>query len=276
MSNTTTITPEAVATARDPGLGSVVRAEWMKFWSARSPRRNLLLGTVLGITMSALISLAFGLTFDDLSANEQADFDPLVFSLAGSVLLVFLYAAAAVNTVASENSSGMIRLTFTAVPRRERVLHAKMIVVWIATAIAGTIALVGMLGLSQIVFKANDLPTASLDGDVWRLIIANAVLGQLVTVLAVPLTLLLRRTAAALSATIALVFAPAMLGGLLPQWWSENVISLLPGPAADNLVLGHVDDSDIFLPAGLALLVVIAWILLAIVVTRTVINRRDA
>lgn len=31
MSNTTTITPEAVATARDPGLGSVVRAEWMKF-----------------------------------------------------------------------------------------------------------------------------------------------------------------------------------------------------------------------------------------------------
>jgi len=133
-----------------------------------------------------------------------------------------------------------------------------------------------MLGLSQIVFKANDLPTASLDGDVWRLIIANAVLGQLVTVLAVPLTLLLRRTAAALSATIALVFAPAMLGGLLPQWWSENVISLLPGPAADNLVLGHVDDSDIFLPAGLALLVVIAWILLAIVVTRTVINRRDA
>jgi len=42
-----------------------------------------------------------------------------------------------------------------------------MIVVTIATAIAGTIALVGMLGLSQIVFKANDSPTASLDGDVW-------------------------------------------------------------------------------------------------------------
>ena len=73
----------------------------------------------------------------------------------------------------------MIRLTFTAVPRRGRVIQAKMIVVWIATAIAGTIALVGMLGLSQIVFKANDLPTASLDGDVWRLIIANAALGQL-------------------------------------------------------------------------------------------------
>ena len=74
----------------------------------------------------------------------------------------------------------------------------------------------------------------------------------------------------------ALVFAPSMFGGLLPSWWRENVISLLPGPASDSIAIGHLDDADIYLAPGLAAVVLVAWLALTWFGTRAIVNRRDA
>ena len=40
---------------------------------------------------------------------------------------------------------------------------------------------------------------------------------------------LLRSTAGAITAVLAIIWLPDMFGGLLPMWWPENVLSLLPG-----------------------------------------------
>ena len=55
----------SIPSATDPGPGAVIRSEWLKFWSAKAPRRNLVLGTLLGTGLSVLISLVSALTFDD-------------------------------------------------------------------------------------------------------------------------------------------------------------------------------------------------------------------
>src|SRR5690606_18088052 len=187
------------------------------------------------------------------------------------------FAAVGVNVVASEYTSGMIRLTMTATPRRSRVVLAKVIAVAVATLVAGTVALIGMLVSSQFIFSANDLPTLSWsDGDVWRTAIAISVMSPLFPVFAVLLTFLLRSTAASLSTVLALIFAPSIFGSLLPGWWQRNVISLLPGPASDSVALGHLNSSAMYLQPVAAALVVVAWLAGALAFTLFVVNRRDA
>ena len=60
----------SIPSATDPGPGAVIRSEWLKFWSAKAPRRNLVLGTLLGTGLSVLISLVSALTFDDWPAQQ--------------------------------------------------------------------------------------------------------------------------------------------------------------------------------------------------------------
>ncbi len=274
---TATFESTVAPTGTVPGLGAALRSEWSKFWTARSPRRNLLLGTVLGIAMSALIAIVTGATFDDWPAADQASFDPILFPLSGTLLIGIFFVTAGVNTTASEYGTGMIRLTFTATPRRERVILAKALVVAATTIVAGAVAVAGMFGISLAIYGANDLPTPSItDGALWRTALAVALLGWLFPVIGVALAFLLRSTAGAITATLALLFAPSMFGSLLPMWWRENVISLLPGPASDSLALRHLDDDPTYLPPALAALVLLAWVAVGWFGTCWVVNRRDA
>lgn len=261
----------------DPGFRAAVGAEWSKLRTARAPRRNLVLGTVLGIGLSVLLAAVVSATFDDWSATERADFDPVLFPLSGSLFTAIFFAAVGVNVVMSEYTSGMMRLTLTATPRRGRVLAAKALVVAVATWIFGVIATAGMILASQAVFSSGDLPTAGFgDGDLWRTLLMLALLGPLFPVLAVALAVMLRSTAAALSTVLALIFAPGVLGGLLPSWWQENVLSLLPGPASDSVAIGHLDESAMYLhPAG-ASVVVAAWLIGLLALAHLALSRRDA
>lgn len=267
----------AGATPVDPGWSSTFRAEWTKLWTARSPRRNLLLGIVLGVAFSSLVAVGTGATFDEWSTADQANFDPILFPMTGSIFVAIFFAAVGVNVVASEYSSEMIRLTLTATPRRHRVLYAKAATVAIATGIAAAVAIVGMMAAGQLIASAYDLPTVSAgDRDLWRVVLAMTVLGPLFPVIAVAIAFLARSTAAALSSVLALIFVPTMFGQLLPTWWQENVLSLLPGPASDSIAIGHLDDSAMYSHPAAAGIVVVVWAAALIGLAQLRLARRDA
>src|SRR5690606_28786619 len=122
-----------------------------------------------GIALSALFALAVGATFDDWPAAEQLEFDPVVFSFGGALLTAIFFIAVGARVATAEYSSEMIRLTFAATPRRDRVLGAKVLVVSFATWAFGAIAMVGMVIASQAVLAGFDVRTASVfDGEVVR------------------------------------------------------------------------------------------------------------
>ena len=270
-SNTTAVTD------RDPGFSATLRSEWDKARTARAPRRNLILGTVLGVGLSLLLSFAVAATFEDWTAGDRATFDPVVYPMSGSLLLVIFYIAAVVGLVVPEYSTGMIRLTFTVTPKRWRVLGAKVLVAAIATGIGTLIALAGMIGGSQLIFASYDLPTADLGSwDIWRALIMLVITGTIFPVLAVAVAFMSRSAAASVAIALAFVFAPSMFGGLLPAWWERNIVSLLPGPAADALSIGHLSESPQHLAPLPAALVVVVWLVGALVLTHRVINSRDA
>ena len=261
----------------DPGLRATITAEWAKLRTAKAPRRNLVLGTVLGIAMSLLLSGLIASTFDEWSAGDKASFDPIVYPLSGSLLMAVFFVAASVGAVAPEYGTGMIRLTLTATPKRWRVLAAKAIVVTAAVSVASVVTVAGMILPSQAIFAAADMPSAGIgDGDLLRALVLLVVTGPVFPVLAVAAAFLLRAAAASVTSVLALIFLPSMFGGVLPDWWQRNALSLLPGTASDSVSLGHLDDSPMYLHPVAAALVVAAWIAGAMIAAGLVLGRRDA
>ena len=114
----------AVPTLRPAGLVDAIRSEWTKLRSVRSTFWTLLAATVLTIGLGALISNGFAGNYSSSSPSDQATFDPTNISLTGLILGQLAIGVLGVLTVTSEYSTGMIRTSLAAVPRRGRLLVA--------------------------------------------------------------------------------------------------------------------------------------------------------
>jgi ABC-2 type transport system permease protein len=89
---------------------------------------------------------------------------------------------------------------------------------------------------AQLVFGAFGMTTASFgDAATLRVVGVSTLLTPLFPLLGLTLALLVRTAAGAIAAVLALLFAPAVFGGLLPPWWQRHVIAYLPSPASDSV-----------------------------------------
>jgi ABC-2 type transport system permease protein len=260
----------------EPGFGAAFGAEWAKLRTTRWPRRNVILGAVLGLGVAVLVAFAVGVSYDDLTAAERADHDPTGPALAGAIVPGLFLTVVGVKAITTEYASGMIRLTLTATPRRGRVLAAKALAVaslaWAATAVA----MAAMVLATQVILGAYDAPGIQLgDADALRAVGMTWLLAPLLPILGFAAGVLCRGTAAALVSVLALALAPSVLG-MLPGWWQRNVLSLFPGPASDSLTVGHIEPSDVYLHPVAAALVVAAWLAASLALARVVFARRDA
>ena len=233
--------------------------------------------SLLAVATSAAAWIAVGVTWDDWSAAERAEFDPILFPLVGAVLTGIALPLIGVKSVSSEYSSGMIRLTLTATPRRGRLLLAKALAVAAVTLIAGSIAVIAMFLTGQAIYASYGLDTASpFELDVLRTLAATGAMFTVFPVLAVALAVQLRSAAATITAVLALVFVPAVVGALLPSWFQDHVVAYLPAPATDSVSISHLEGADAQLSAGVALVVLVGWLAAFLIAAHVVLEKRDA
>lgn len=260
-----------------PTFADTVASELLKLRTGRAPKRNVIVGAIVGCGLAALVALATRLTWSDWSAADRADYEPVTAALVGGIVTAIFFAVVGVGVVATEYASGMIRLTFTVTPRRARVVAAKAVAVAVTTAVVAAFATVGMLLAVNAVLAGSDVPRASFtSGDVSATVVRTALVAPVFPVIAVAIAFLLRSVAAALTAVLALTFAPTVLGGLLPEWWRRNVLSLLPGPATDTLAMGHLAESELDRHPAVAALLVAGWVALFLGMAVARVTRADA
>jgi ABC-2 type transport system permease protein len=277
MTTATTTARRTAASGARGGFSATLASEWTKITSLRSTLIMVLLGIGLGVGITALLSAVVGGTWGDLSAEDQADFDPVLGSLVGMVFTAILFAVLGVTAVASEYSSGMIRVTLTATPRRGRVLLAKAAVVAAITLVAGLIASVAMFLAGQAIYSSYGIESARLsDGDALQTVLGTGIGAPIFPLIGAALAVLLRNTAGAITTVMALIFAPSIFGPLLPSWWQENVLRYLPGPASDNLANASDPGSLLYLEPAVAAAVVIGWIVLFLGAAYVLLTKRDA
>lgn len=258
-------------------FSATLRSEWTKLVSLRSTWIIVGVALALSVGLSALLAVVIGVTWDDASPSERADFDPADTPLVGALLTGILFTVLAVRAVTSEYSSGMMRLTLTATPRRDRVLVAKVVVVSAVTAAATAVAVLVMFLVGQAIFAAYDLETASLgDSDALRLVLALLALTPVDAAIAIALAVLLRSTAGAITTVLGMSFAPAIFGALLPKWVEDNLLDYLPAAASGSITSSHLEDPGTYIAPGLAVVVLALWTVAFLGSAHVALVRRDA
>jgi ABC-2 type transport system permease protein len=131
--------PDHGAAFRASTFGDVLRSEWTKLRSVRSTFWALTVTVVLGIALGAVISAAAAHGYPKFSVSSKLSWDPTGVSLAGVAIASLAIVVLGVLCVSSEYSSGMIRTSLIAVPRRGRVLAAKSLVFAVMTFVVGEV-----------------------------------------------------------------------------------------------------------------------------------------
>jgi ABC-2 type transport system permease protein len=259
--------------ARGANFWDALTSEWVKLTSLRFTYITLGLGLTLSLATTALASLAMASTQNQWSAG----FDPFTFSMVGNVFALIIYSVFGVMCMSGEYTSGMIRLTFTATPRRGRVFLAKLVLVSLIVLVFGLLTTIGMFLVWQAILGAYGLEIATFgDADARRLVIGLGAAMPFFPLIGVALGVLLRSTAGAITTVLGLLWLPLIFGEVLPMWWRENVISLLPGTALDSLTIAHVVDSPTYTDPAVAAVIAAAWLTGFIGAAYVVLIRRDA
>lgn len=164
----------------------------------------------------------FAVTGTGKVGPQAPDDDIVEAALVGVIAGLMALIAVGALFATSEYRRGMIRTTFAATPQRGRVLAAKAVVLLstsYAVSLAGVVAafLLALPALRTHGFAPPAFPTPSLsDGPVLRAILLTAAFMALVSLFAMAIGMVLRRSAIAITVTIVLVLLPIIIGMILP------------------------------------------------------------
>lgn len=197
--------------------------------------------------------------------------DPVYITLQAIVVGLLAVVAVSVLFVTAEYRRGMIRTTFSATPRRGRVLAAKALVAGTAGFAVGLVAAAGMI----LVGSAPGRPDPSLtDGVVLRAVGGTAALTALVAVLALGAGAALRHSAGAITGVVLLLVLPQLMAGALPLTAAQWLQRLTP--AAGFAVQQTRERYDTALEPWAGLLILAAYATAALALAAARLRRRDA
>jgi ABC-type transport system involved in multi-copper enzyme maturation permease subunit len=242
----------------------VLRSEWTKLWSLRSTWITLGLGLVFLVAFGVISAARYqsNITSGQPGDPDFAQATAVSLSLFGTNFAQLALGVLGVLVAAGEYSTGMIRSTLTAVPRRLPVLWAKSAVFGLVALLVGVAgAFVAFLSGSAIISGTPAAMTLPDPGVVRSLLGAGLYLG-LVGVAGVALGALLRSVAGGISVLVAALMLIPGLISLLPASWQRDLGPYLPGNAGESMFALTHDSTSLSPVAGL--LVFLGWTVLAL------------
>ena len=218
------------------GFGGTLRSEFTKIRSVRSTYWALLVLLAVSIGIGAAISAGTAANWNQTSAADRATFDATQASIAGLFYLgqlVIVVLGALVLT--SEYSTGMIRTSLTAMPRRVTVYVAKAVVFAVIALAVTLVAAFIAFFLGQALLASTHESATLSQANVLRAVIGSALYVTLCGLFAYAAGAILRHTAATITSVIGLLFVIPILVHLLPQSWYQDVARWLPDAAGRAL-----------------------------------------
>ncbi len=234
MATTTTAPADGVALNLPRSAGRVsfagaLRSEFTKIWSVRSTYWTLLAMFVVVVGFGALAC------FGAAHGPHGPYFDPTRQSLAGLYIGQLIIGVLGVLVISSEYSTGMIRTTLTTNPHRGLMIAAKGVVFAAVALVTSAVTAFTAFFVGQAIMSSDHLSTTLGAPNVLRAVVGGALFLTACGVLAFGLGLLLRHTAAGISATVALLFVVTILVNFLPQTWQNHVDKWVPALAGGQI-----------------------------------------
>ena len=216
-----------------PLIADLARSEWTKLWTLRSTYWTLTAAVIVMPGFGALLSAAYT---RHLTPASRAALDPASYSLSGFFLAQLAIGVLGVLVITGEYATGSIRCTLSAAPQRLMVLAAKAGVFTVAAFAAGLASSFAAFFAGQAIFAAKGIQAHLSDPGALRPVFGAALYLAVTGLLALGLGALIRRTAGAIAALIALVIFLPVAAGALPASWQDHLNPYLPSVAAQAII----------------------------------------
>jgi hypothetical protein len=213
------------------GFRTVAAMEWQKLRTTRSTWYIVALFAVAMTGLAVVVLSHEG--YAQLSAAGRASFDPTHDCFIGLVLGQLLLGVAGVLAITSEFSSGMIRATFAAVPRRGLVLGAKAAVLGAVTLAAGEIVAFAAFFAGQASLQAPAPHAALGQPGVLRAVLMAGAYPALIALIGLGIGAIIRHTAGAICVLVGVLFVLPLL--FVSPALQNSSQSYLPHPMANVL-----------------------------------------
>jgi ABC-2 type transport system permease protein len=245
------------------GFTNLARMEWIKLRSLRST------GWGAGMLAAAMIGFAILVLavtsghWQHMSAADKASFDPTNQGFTGLVLGQLIIAVLGVLTITSEFSSGLVRATFAAAPRRPLVLAAKAAVFGGAALVAGEVlAFISFFAGEAMLHGGAPHVTLATPGVLRAVVMAGAYV-CLSGLFGLGLGAIIRHSAGAIAAAVGVIFALPLLLLPLPESMRNSIVKFLPEQIAASSITAVKPEAHALSPwLGLGMLCVYAAVLL--------------
>jgi hypothetical protein len=238
----TTLTAVGLPPAKGrSGFPGALRSEWTKIRSVRSTIYTLLATAIVTIGISTLFSWGQS---GHTGQEDLANFDPVRNSLFGIVFGQLVIVVIGAMTLSSEYTTGMIRTSLTSMPRRGVVFSAKLLVFALVALVTGlfcsfTSFLIGQSFYGKVhvhdfrngtreTVAVLDLSTSLDKPHVLQAVVGGGLYLAVSALLAFGLAAILRHTAGAITAAIAVLFVTFIMAQFLPHEWAVKVDKWIP------------------------------------------------
>jgi ABC-type transport system involved in multi-copper enzyme maturation permease subunit len=280
MSTITTPAPTAVqqyvspVSAKGVSFMRVLQSEWTKLRTLRSTWATLATAVVLMVGVAALVSSVVLSQWDTADAVDRATFDAMSIALAGLTFASIAIAALGVMTITGEYSTGAIRGSLLAVPRRTPVLVAKAVLLAVVTYVTMLVASLASFGVTMTILSSKGISAALGDTGVLRVLLGAPAYLAVVALLGLAVGALLRSTPAGITTLLGVLLVLPPLAFLLPGKLGDTLSHWLPSNAGQQVTLVTPDPSG--LAPWLGLGVAAAYAVVLLVVAAVMLRRRDA
>ncbi|WP_406506708.1 ABC transporter permease [Streptomyces sp. NBC_00212] len=254
---------------------AVLKSEWTKIRTVSSTTWTLACALIVTVAISAALCALMKSQFDDLGPTEKLTFDPTFISFSGMILGQLAMVVFGVLVVGTEYSSGMIRSSLAAVPRRGTFLFAKLAVATLLALIVGMATSFLSFFLGQALLGPHR--TTIGEPNVLRAVVGAGLYMALIALFSMGVATMLRSSMLSLGILMPFFFLISQILSAVPG--AKNVARYFPDRAGSQImqVVPDAMNSD---PApygpwgGLGIMVL--WVIAALAGGYLVLRKRDA
>jgi ABC-2 type transport system permease protein len=277
MTATVPAAPAAALPAHRAGFGHVLLSEWTKIRSVRSTVWSLVVLVVITIGITGLITGITAAQWSKIAPASRVQLlaNPVTGILdAGRTFGQLAIIVLGVLIITSEYSTGVIRASLLAVPRRIPMLAAKGLVFAAVVLVIGELVMFVSFFLGAAILHSH-VPVSLSDHNVTRAVAGGGLYLAVLGLFALAIGALVRHTAGAITGTIAFVMVLEPLSQLIPGTWGDHIHDYLP-TAAGALIMQTSRASHQVLSSWQGFGLFCLWTAVLLAAAGILLNRRDA
>jgi hypothetical protein len=243
-----------------PAFGDLCRSEWTKLRTVRSTGWSLLTMAVLSLGFTIFYAAKLMSSWSTLGAAGRGGFTSdtvAVLLQPGATFGQLAVGVLGVLLMASEYSTGMIRVSVLAVPRRTPILAAKAVVFGAVIFVVAQVVAVPAYLVGSAITREHAATSIGQAGTVHAILAFGAFMVA-TGLIALAIGAIAGRPVAGLGAMIGLQYVAPLVLSFFPGSLAEHLVAALPATSA-SAIMSNGHNADNVYPPLASLVIILAW-----------------